>query len=193
MGGREEPGARSQGERGISEIDLFPGWTDEAAQHSLGEVESQVELVANPLGLEGVFDASRGGLRSLPRDGRRGSREPLPLGCGTRGSPPGSQEGREGPGGARRDQTRRVVADGRWKCQPILRARANAIVVKYKAVARTDAQAAHAGWNDLPISFYEVWAERKGKAVSETAAPRGTGVFTFLKDFLQFHLTAALP
>ena len=43
----------------------------------------------------------------------------------------------------------------------------NDIIVKYKAIARSDAQAAHAGWNDLPIGFYEVWAERKGKAASE--------------------------
>ncbi len=50
----------------------------------------------------------------------------------------------------------------------MFRVQANDIVVKYKALARTDAQAAHAGWNDLPIGFYEVWAERKGAAVSET-------------------------
>lgn len=49
----------------------------------------------------------------------------------------------------------------------MFKTKANDIVVKYKAVARSDAQAAHAGWNDLPIGFYEVWAERKGKAVSE--------------------------
>ena len=50
----------------------------------------------------------------------------------------------------------------------MFRAKANDIVIKYKALARTDAQAAHAGWNDLPIGFYEVWAEQKGKVASET-------------------------
>lgn len=42
------------------------------------------------------------------------------------------------------------------------------VIVKYKALARADAQTAHAGWNNLPIGFYEVWAERNGKTVSET-------------------------
>jgi len=51
--------------------------------------------------------------------------------------------------------------------QVMFRAKPDDIVVKYKALARTEAQAAHAGWNNLPIGFYEVWAERKGKAVSE--------------------------
>ena len=49
----------------------------------------------------------------------------------------------------------------------MFKSKPNDIVVKYKAIARSDAQAAHAGWNDLPIGFYEVWAERKGKAASE--------------------------
>lgn len=49
----------------------------------------------------------------------------------------------------------------------MFKTKADDIVVKYKAIARSDAQAAHAGWNDLPIGFYEVWAERKGKAASE--------------------------
>jgi hypothetical protein len=57
MAGREEPGARRQVERGISEVDLLPGRTDEAAQHGLGVVdELQGELVAEPLGLEGVLE-----------------------------------------------------------------------------------------------------------------------------------------
>jgi hypothetical protein len=51
--------------------------------------------------------------------------------------------------------------------QVMFRAKPNDIVVKYKALARTETQAAHAGWNNLPIGFYEVWAERQGKAVSK--------------------------
>ena len=57
MAGRDEPVARRQGERGTSEVDLLPGRTDEAAQHGLGGVdEFQGELVADPLGLEGIFE-----------------------------------------------------------------------------------------------------------------------------------------
>ncbi len=53
MAGGEVPGARRQGERGTSEVDLLPGRTDEAAQHGLGSVdELQGELVADPLGQE---------------------------------------------------------------------------------------------------------------------------------------------
>jgi len=57
MAGPEEPGARRQGECGSSEVDLFPGRTEEAAQDGLGGVdEIQGELVADPLGLEGVLE-----------------------------------------------------------------------------------------------------------------------------------------
>lgn len=52
-------------------------------------------------------------------------------------------------------------------CQVLFRAKPGDVIVKYKALARTDAQTAHAGWNNLPIGLYEVWAERNGKAVSE--------------------------
>ena len=41
MAGREEPGARRQGERGSLEVDLLPGRTDEAAQHGLGGVDER--------------------------------------------------------------------------------------------------------------------------------------------------------
>lgn len=58
MAGREDQGDRRQGKRGGSEIDLLPGRTDEAAQHGLGEVdEVQGELIADPLGLEGILQA----------------------------------------------------------------------------------------------------------------------------------------
>ena len=52
----------------------------------------------------------------------------------------------------------------------MFRTKAKGIVIKYKALARVDAQTAHQGWNDLPIGFYEVWAERKGKMASEVNA-----------------------
>lgn len=52
----------------------------------------------------------------------------------------------------------------------MFKAKAKDIVIKYKALARVDAQTAHTGWNDLPIGFYEVWAERRGNAASETNA-----------------------
>jgi hypothetical protein len=51
--------------------------------------------------------------------------------------------------------------------QVLFRAKPDDVIVKYKALARADAQTAHAGWNNLPIGFYEVWAERNGKPVSE--------------------------
>jgi hypothetical protein len=50
--------------------------------------------------------------------------------------------------------------------QVLFRAKADDVTVKYKALARTEAQSAHTGWNNLPIGFYEVWGERKGKVVS---------------------------
>ena len=50
----------------------------------------------------------------------------------------------------------------------MFRARAKDIIIKYKALARADAQAAHTGWNSLPIGFYEVWAERRGTVASVT-------------------------
>lgn len=54
---------------------------------------------------------------------------------------------------------------GRYS-QVLFRVKADDVIVKYKALARTEAQSAHAGWNTLPIGFYEVWGERKGKVVS---------------------------
>lgn len=52
----------------------------------------------------------------------------------------------------------------------MFRVKTKDIVIKYKAMARTNAQTAHAGWNNLPIGFYEVWAERKGEVASEMNA-----------------------
>jgi len=50
--------------------------------------------------------------------------------------------------------------------QVLFRAKADDVIVKYKALARPEVQSAHTGWNNLPIGFYEVWGERRGKVVS---------------------------
>jgi hypothetical protein len=48
----------------------------------------------------------------------------------------------------------------------LFRARHEDITVKYRPIAIADASTAHAGWNELPIGSYHVWAERKGTIVS---------------------------
>ena len=44
------------------------------------------------------------------------------------------------------------------------------LAVRYRLMGRSEANAAHPGWNLLPVGLYESWGELNGKRVSEARA-----------------------
>lgn len=112
----------------------------------------------------------------LSRDGRAPLREPGTL-AGFADAPLKIVRQLEALAASKRGQERPALVEladvmpstGLY-CKVRFETQPKGLQIKYRPIARSEAAAAHAGWNVLPVGLYEVWAERDGRVASEVKA-----------------------
>jgi hypothetical protein len=104
----------------------------------------------------------------LAREGRTPSRDPRTL-AGFPEAPTEVAQQLEALAASKRGQERDALLElakalrrtGLYS-RVLFRVKHEDTIVKYRPIALADASTAHAGWNELPIGSYHVWAERRG-------------------------------